>query len=318
MLAPNTITPSVLVVGSVNSDLVLRTARLPLAGESLIGTDYCRVAGGKGANQAVAAARLGATVTFVGKTGTDPEGESLKAGLFTEGVRTDFVTCCSSTKTGLAVITVDDKGQNSIVVIPGANSQVTEEEVRAAFCTGSYDAVMLQFEIPPQIVIAACRLAHAQGVPVVLDAGPAQVFPLEQLQGVHILTPNETETFILTGIKPETRQDAQTAAEILLRRSHAMAVVLKLGDRGSMFCSSDGVSEHLPAYAIEAVDTTAAGDAFTAAMTIKYLQTGNLRRAVMLGNAAGALAAMNVGAQPSLPTALMLEEFDKNQGTYVG
>jgi ribokinase len=216
----------------------------------------------------------------------------------------------------LAVITLDDKGQNSIVVIPGANSQVSEEDVRAAFCAGSYDALMLQLEIPPQTVIAACRLAEAKGVPVVLDAGPAQAFPLEQLRGVHILTPNETETFVLTGIKPDTLHTAQTAAEILLRRSNANVVVLKLGDRGALLCGSDGACEHFPAHPIEAVDTTAAGDAFTAAMTVGYIQTGDLRRAVMLGNAAGALAAMNLGAQPSLPTALNVEEFCIRQGAY--
>lgn len=318
MLTSSAGMPSILVVGSVNSDLVVRTSRLPCAGESVIGTGYRRVAGGKGANQAIAVARLAATATFVGKTGADAEGEALKAKLCAEGVRTEFVSCCASTQSGLAVVAIDDKGQNSIVVIPGANSFVVEEDVRAAFRTRSYDALMLQLEIPPQTVIAACRLADAQGVPVVIDAGPAQSFPLEELRGVHILTPNETETFALTGIHPETIDAARTAAEILLRRSRAKAVVLKLGDRGALLCSGEGTCEHFPAYRIEAVDATAAGDAFTAAMTVRYAQTGDLRRAVMFGNAAGALAAMTLGAQPSLPTASMIEEFCTGQWADAG
>jgi len=215
------------------------------------------------------------------------------------------------------VITIDDQGGNSIVVIPGANNEVTEEDVRAALCADSYDALMLQFEIPTETVIATCRLAEARGIPVVLDAGPAQPFPLEQLQRINILTPNETETLLLTGIKPESRQDAQAAAEILLQRSRADAVVIKLGGRGALLCRSEGICEHFPAYSVDSVDSTAAGDAFTAAMTIGYVQTGDLRRAVMLGNAAGALATMSLGAQPSLPTAQMLEEFCTRQGTHV-
>ena len=151
--------PSVLVVGSINSDLVLRTARLPLAGESLIGTVYRRIAGGKGANQAVAVARLGGTATFVGRTGMDSEGEALLDNLRAEGVCTDFVRQCPEMQTGLAVITVDGRGQNSIVVVPGANQEVAVEDVEAALRARSYDALMLQLEIPSATVLATCQLA---------------------------------------------------------------------------------------------------------------------------------------------------------------
>lgn len=311
---PTTTTPSILVVGSANSDLVVRTSRLPQAGESFIGLDYRRFAGGKGANQAIAAARLGATTTFVGKIGIDPEGEKLQAQLYAEGIRTDFVCRCSSAQTGLAIITIDDRGENSIVVIPGANNELHEGEIQAALGTRAYDALLLQLEIPPQTVIAACRLAEARSLPVVLDAGPAQDFPLEQLLGIDILTPNETETFALTGIKPHTTQDAQAAAEVLLRRSRANVVVLKLGDRGALLYESNGHCEYFPAFTVESIDTTAAGDAFTAAMTIEHIRTGDLRRAVMLGNAAGALATTILGAQASLPTSFALEEFCTRNG----
>jgi ribokinase len=316
MLTETIATPSVLIVGSINSDLILRAPRLPSPGESLIGADYKRVAGGKGANQAVAVARLGATATLVGKTGTDSEGETLRAQLCTEGVRTDFVSCCG-TPTGLAVITIDSRGQNSIIIVSGANNQVCDEDVQAALSAGTYDALMLQFEIPTQTVIAACRFAKEHGVPIIVDAGPAQAFPLEELQGIDILTPNETELTALTGIDPGTVQDAQRAAEILLRRSHAKAIVLKLGSRGALLYDQNGAYEYFPAYSIEAVDATAAGDAFTAAMTVEYVRSGDLGRAVRLGNAAGALAAMNLGAQPSLPTAIALAEFCERQRTYV-
>jgi ribokinase len=309
--------PSVLVVGSINSDLVLRTARLPLAGESLIGTEYQRIAGGKGANQAVAAARLGGTATFVGRTGRDSEGEALLDNLRAEGVCTDFVRQCPQTQTGLAIITVDERGQNSIVVVPGANQEVAVEDVEAALRARSYDALMLQLEIPSATVLAACRLAAARGIPVVLDAGPAQIFPLEELQGVHVLTPNETETFVLSGIQPNTLERARGAGEILLRRSRARAVVLKLGERGALLCDSQGVCEYFPARSVDAVDATAAGDAFTSAMMLEYVRTGDLRQAVLIGNAAGALAAMKFGAQPSLPTMRALDEFCRRQTAHV-
>ena len=309
-------TPSILVVGSVNSDLVLRTSRLPQVGESLVGTSYCRMPGGKGANQAVAIARLGATATLVGSIGADAEGQALRASLSTEGVRTEFISCYPAASTGLAVITVDARGRNSIVVISGANSEVFEEHVDAALCANRYDGLLLQLEIPAQTVIAACNLAGARDVPIVIDAGPAQEFPLERLQGLHVLTPNESETAVLTGITPRNSRDARAAAEVLLRRSKAKAIVLKLGERGAFLYQANGVCEHFPACAVDAVDTTAAGDAFTAAMTVEYTRSGDLRRAVMLGNAAGALATTTLGAQPSLPTSPVLEAFCVRQGIY--
>ena len=313
MLTPAAPGPSILVVGSINSDLVLRTPRLPLLGESLLAKAYSRVAGGKGANQAVAVTRLGARTTFVGRIGTDAEGETLKACLRAEGVCTDFLHTCSA-PTGLAVITIDDKGQNSIVVVPGANNEVTEEDVHAALSADSYDAVLVQFEIPAETVIAVCSHAARRGVPVLIDAGPAQRFPLEKLRGITILTPNETETLSLTGIEPDTRQAAHAAANILLQRSGAHAVVIKLGERGALLYGSDGMCEHYPGYRVSSVDSTASGDAFTAAVTIEYVRTGDLRRAVMVGNAAGALATTRFGAQPSLPTTQALEEFCTSRG----
>lgn len=311
---PSAATPSVLVVGSINADLVLRAPRLPRPGESVLGTQYCRVAGGKGANQAVAVARLGAAATFVGRTGRDADGEMLISQLKVEGVYTEFVSCSDKSSTGLAVITIDDSGRNSIVVMPGANEEVSGDDVAAVLRVGKFSGILLQLEIPPKTVTAACRLAHERSLPVVLDAGPAQGFDLEALPGLHVLTPNETETHALTGIMPDSTEDAKRAAEILLRRSSAKAVVIKLGERGALLCERAGPCEHVPAFRVDAVDSTAAGDAFTAAMTIELLRSGDLRRAVKYGNAAGALAASKLGAQPSIPTRVELQRFCEAAG----
>ena len=309
MLVQATRLSSVLVVGSINADLILRTPRLPEPGESLIGSGYTRVAGGKGANQAVAAARLGGQVTFVGKIGRDAEGEFLQQQLDREGIRAEFLSTSPSAPTGLAVIAVDDQARNAIMVVPGANHELTEADIAAALNAASYDALILQLEIPPNSVIAACHLAKAKQIPVILDAGPAQEFPLEELPSIDILTPNETETFALTRIRPDDTPSARRAAYFLLERSRAKAVVLKLGERGSFLFDREGLCVHLPAYRVSAVDTTAAGDAFTAALTLEYVRSGDLLHAMRNGNAAGALAAMHPGTQPSLPTQAALEQF---------
>lgn len=309
MLSPGTKAPRALVVGSINSDLILRTPRLPKAGESLIGTEYRSVAGGKGANQAVAIARLGCAATLVGRTGVDPAGETLIAQLRADRVRTEFVERSTSTPTGLAVVTIDDAGENSIITIAGANAEVCEQDVEAALMHDSYDVLLLQLEIPATTVIATCRLAVNRNIPVVLDAGPAQQFPLERLPPICVLTPNETETYALTGIDPDSDAAARTAAKALLERCDATAVVLKLGHRGAVLHRRNGTYEHLAGHRIPVIDTTAAGDAFTAAMAIGLIQSGNLREAVVRGNAAGALAVTKVGAQPSLPSLDSLEAF---------
>ena len=300
---------SILVVGSINMDLVLRVSRMPHPGESLIGETYHHIPGGKGANQAVAAARLGAAVTLAGKVGKDVNGMKLREHLDAQGITTRCVVSDGKSQTGLAVITLETSGQNSIIVFPGANMDIRKDELQHAFAGGHYDAVMLQLEIPQEIVIECCNLARVAGIPVVLDAGPAQAFPLEQVRGIAILTPNETETLALTGMEVRTLDDAARAASLLLARAQAHAVVMKLGEKGALLRTAEGASEHFPARSVEVVDTTAAGDAFTAAMSIRYLQTGNLREAIPYGNLVGALTVTRLGAQPSLPTASEVEAF---------
>jgi ribokinase len=302
--------PSILVVGSVNMDLVLKVPRIPRSGESLIGEFYQYVPGGKGANQAVAAARLGASVTFVGRIGGDNHGSRLKQQFHKEGICTDFLKDDHDNQTGLAVILLEQTGDNRILVYPGANMAIDMEDVERAFERG-YHALMLQLEVPRDVVIRASRLAKEKNIPTILDAGPAQAFPLEDVAGLEVLTPNETETYALTGIEVNTVEDAGRAAKLLAEMSKASFVVIKMGGKGAVLYDNGNV-EHFTAYSVRAVDTTAAGDAFTAAMATHYVKHRNIREAIRYANAVGALTVTRMGAQPSLPTFEEVEGFIEN------
>lgn len=303
--------PSILVVGSINMDLVLKISRVPQGGESSIGESYQYIPGGKGGNQAVAAARLGADVTFAGKVGADGNGAVLAETLTREGIATEFLDVSQDVQSGLAVILLEDSGQNRILVYPGANMEIQLEDVQRAFAK-SYDAVMLQLEIPERIVLETCRLAKERGIPVILDAGPAQDFPLEKTMGIEILSPNETETLALTGIDVHTPEEAERAARILQERSKAPYIVLKMGEHGAyLYC--DGKLEHFKGCKVKAIDTTAAGDAFTAGMVESFIRCGDIREAIRYANGVGALTVTRLGAQPSLPTAREVQEFIDSQ-----
>jgi ribokinase len=295
----------ILVIGSVNMDLVLELERVPAPGENLIGTRYSYVPGGKGANQAVAAARLGADVSFVARVGGDEHGEKLREGLRGEGVDVSRVVMAGDAPSGLAVIAVEKSGQNRIMVYPGANMTLDEKCVVSAFET-PYDAVMLQLEVPDAVVGAAFREAGKRGIAVVLDAGPARPFDLATVRGIDILSPNQSETTALSGLPCETITEAERAAAVLSERSEARAVVIKLGAQGALVVAG-GAATHVPPFRVKAVDPTAAGDAFTAAMTVRWLETGDMRESVRFGCAAGGLAASVLGAQPSLPRRAAVE-----------
>jgi len=299
--------PSILVVGSINMDLVLQTPRVPLAGESFFGETYSYVPGGKGANQAVAAAKLGAKLTFVGRVGADAHGARLKEQLAEHGIATEFLIEDPTRPSGLAVIMLEASGENRILVYSGANMNLCAEDFAAAFHR-PHDAVLLTLEIPSQVIIEVCRIAREKGIPVILDAGPAQPFDLRQTPGLEILSPNETEATALTGLECRTVDDARKAARALAETSAARMVVIKLGDRGALL-HREGQTELIPAFSVEPVDTTAAGDSFTAALAVHYLQHGNPAEAVRFGNAAGGLAVTQLGAQPSLPDRDQVERF---------
>ncbi len=300
----------IVVVGSANVDLVTRVARCPKPGETLIGTSFQTVPGGKGANQAVAAARLGAQTTFIGCVGSDPFGDMLRANLLAENIDVSNVKVHPVTPSGTATILVGDDGQNSIVVTPSANYELQPEDLEPLSPVFEQaDAVLVQLEIPLGTVLAALGLARRHGALAILDAGPAQKVSPEILRRASIVSPNETEAEAMTGIKIETLEQAEAAAE-KLRADGAADVVLKLGAKGSLYVG-DVENIHVPAFPIRPIDTTAAGDAFTAALALAWGQMA-ARDAMRFANATGALAATVAGAQPSMPTRTSVVEFMKN------
>jgi ribokinase len=301
--------PRILIVGSVNMDVVVRTRRSPRGGETVIGDHLSLVPGGKGANQAVATARLGGHASFVGRVGDDVWGAELSSKLRESGVDTTWLEVDATRPTGTATIIVEADGENRIVLIGGANDEVSPDQVDAALDErNELDALLLQLEIPLETVYHAIQRGKERGIPVVLDAGPPQAVPLERLRGVTVLSPNESEAEALTGIAVDDDASARRAAQQLDAATGARHVVLKLGNRGAMM-RDDGEYRVVPAYDIDAVDTTAAGDSFTAALTIELARDRPLAEAVAWSNAAGALAATRLGAQPSLPTRAEVESF---------
>jgi ribokinase len=303
-----------LVVGSVNMDLVMQMDRAPQAGETLLGRRYSYVPGGKGSNQAVAAARLGMQVAFAGKIGTDAHGSVLRERLEAEGITTSRLVSDEGEQSGFAAIFVESDGQNRIAVFPGANMALGKEDVAEAF-SGTYRAVLINLEIPDEIVLEVCRLAREKSLPIVLDAGPIRKLDFSLLHGLEIISPNETETQAITGIECRGIDDAVQAAQKLVRIAPSRYGVIKLGERGALLYDVEqDCAKYVKGYPVEAVDSTAAGDAFTAAMTAHYLRHGDMHQAVAYANAAGALAVTRLGAQPSLPTAREVAAFIHERG----
>lgn len=289
-------------------DLVVRAARMPGPGQTLLGHGFQTVPGGKGANQAVAAARLGAKTYMVGRVGNDAFGKTLVANLKKSGVIADFLKADASEPNGIAIIVVDDRGENSIVVAPGANGKVTPADVRAAGAAwAAASHVVLQLEIPLKAVECALDTARTRGVTSVLDAGPARKVPFSVLRKADILSPNESETEALIGRKLKNLKSAKDAAKRFLDRGVG-TVVLKLGDEGCLVATGLGMT-HIPARKVKAVDTTAAGDAFTAALAVALSEGKELIAAAEFATCVGALAVMEFGAQPSMPTREKVERF---------
>lgn len=297
----------ILLVGSVMMDLILRCERAPKPSESVLGHDYSNAPGGKGSNAAVAARRAGAEVSAYATVGKDANGEYL-LGKWTEaGISTKHVIEKEGENTGFVAITLEDNGQNRLIIFPGANMKTPPDKLEEAF-EDPFDAVLLQFEIPFETNKRAIELANEKGVITVLDAGPAQRYDLEALPPVTILSPNETETEALVGIYPKDQETAREAAKLLQERNKSKYVVLKMGERGS-YLYGEGFDEMVPPFKVDAVDPTAAGDAFTGVLAKAFVETGDLREAARVANAAGALTCTKLGAQPSLPTAEEIEAF---------
>jgi ribokinase len=296
----------VTVVGSLNMDLVARTPRIPQPGETIIGGDFHTVPGGKGANQAVAAARLGAQVSMVGRVGRDAFAGPLLDNLAAAGVDHAFVMQDLEAATGVALIVVDDAGQNSIVVASGANMRLSPADVDAAeAAVAAADVLLLQLESPLDTVIRAAQMARAHQVTVILNPAPARSLPVALLSLVDVLVPNESETALLTNMPVSDRADTEVAAKAL-RELGVGTVILTLGERGALLAREGGTAL-FPAFDVTPVDTTAAGDAFVGGFAVALAEGRSLAEAVRWGNAAGALATTRLGAQTSLPTRQALE-----------
>jgi ribokinase len=301
-------TPRIVVVGSVNTDMVVKGSRLPGPGETVTGGRFVMAAGGKGANQAVAAARLGAEVALVAKVGRDVFGSQAIENFRREGISTDHILSDPDNATGVALILVDHRGENLISVASGANHALSSQDVeQAAECIRAADVLMLQLEIPMDTVCAAARLAAEAGVPVMLDPAPAAPLPAELWQHVTYLTPNETEAEQLTGIPVRDEATACQAAGRLLAGG-ARHVIVTLGAKGALLADADGTT-FIAGQPVDAVDATAAGDAFNGGLAWA-LGSGMTRvEAVRRACLVGALSATRLGAQPSLPTKSDLERF---------
>ena len=310
----NRATPKVTVVGSLNIDLVCHAIRRPDKGETIIGDAFDIFTGGKGFNQATAAARLGAEVALVGSVGSGPFGDLLLTALKKENINSKFITRRTDIGTGIATIVVEPDGDNSIIVVPRANMALTTADIDAAAdCIADADALLLQLETPMVASEHAAAIAKQHGTRVVLNPAPAQPLPDSLLRYVDILTPNQSETALLSGMQINSHDAARRAAETLRGRmvdTENSAIVLTLGAQGSLMLT-ETTSKLVPALPVQPVDTTGAGDAFCGALATALASGENLQSAVEFANAAGAAAVTVIGATPSMPTRTKIERLLK-------
>jgi ribokinase len=298
----------VVVLGSLNMDLVVRAAHIPRPGETVHGEGFATIPGGKGANQAAAAARLGASVEMIGRVGQDSFGPLLLANMQAQGVGTAHITTDSDAPSGIALIAIAQDGENAIIVAPGANGRVSSDDVdNAADLIAGARLLVMQFEIPLPVVRGALTLAQSSGVPVILNPAPA--YPVEPgfLQGVHYLVANETEAELLTGVVVCDLPSATQAGQALVDLGIPVGIVT-LGAQGALFATADR-SAHVPARQVHVVDTTAAGDAFVGGLAVALLKGLDLDEAVRYATCAGTLATTVLGAQTSLPSAAQVQGF---------
>lgn len=288
------------VVGSINTDLILNMKKVPQLGENVVGTDYSYANGGKGANQATALAVLGAKVRMIGKIADDENGKALLENLKSKSIDVSGIDTDGS-QTGLAVIILDGEGRNRIVVYEGANAEIDSKRAVRSLIDFKPDLLLVQFETNEEVVINCVNEAINNNITTVIDCGPAKAFSLEKMQGAHIISPNESETKALTGIYPDNDDNILKASKILKERSKAQFVVLKLGERGCSLWDGENLKT-IPPYKTNVVDTTAAGDCFTAAMALEYIRSGDILKACDMGNRAGAIAVSRMGAEGSMPT----------------
>jgi ribokinase len=290
----------IVVIGSSNTDMIVQVARIPRPGETILGGEFSTAAGGKGANQAVAAARSGGEVAFVARVGEDMFGQQAVEGFRKDQINVDHVLRDATAPSGVALIFVEQSGENSIAVASGANAKLVPQDIRdAEDLIRSAEMVVMQLETPLETVSAAAEIAHAANVRVILNPAPAQPLGDDLLQNVTVLTPNESEAELLTGIRVEETSGVEEAAGALLKKGLRI-VMLTLGARGVFVATSD-IREWVPGFQVDPIDTTAAGDVFNGALAVALAENRPLLEAARFANAAAALSVTQLGAQPSAP-----------------
>mgnify|MGYP002529018482 FL=1 len=290
----------ILVVGSSNTDMVIKAAHLPRPGETILGGTFFMNPGGKGANQAVAIARLGGSVTFICKTGSDIFGHQSQQLFEEEGINTSYVFSDSGNPSGVALITVDEKAENCIVVASGANANLLPSDLaKAEEAIEQADLILMQLEVPMETVCFVADIAWQKGKKVILNPAPAHPLPADLLSHLYLITPNETEAEMITGVKITDESSAGEAAR-LLSEMGVQHVIITLGSKGALIYS-DGKAEMVPALKVEAVDTTAAGDVFNGALTVALSEGRSLKEAARFACKASAISVTRVGAQSSAP-----------------
>ena len=292
----------IVVIGSSNTDMVVRSSKMPAPGETVLGNEFDVIPGGKGANQAVAAARAGGEVTFITKVGNDDFGKKAIAGYQKDKINTEHILVDQEAPSGVALIIVDDStGQNTIVVAPGANAKLSEEDIQQMEAIiKEADIVLLQLETSIEAVFMALKMAKANGIKTILNPAPAQALSDELLSFVDIITPNESETEILIGIHPEEKEEIIKASDILLEKVND-SVIITLGSKGVYFASKNGDNDFVPTTKVDAIDTTAAGDVFNGYLATALSSGRPLLEAIQQANRAAAISVTRRGAQPSVP-----------------
>ncbi|MBW8351725.1 ribokinase [Bacillus sp. IITD106] len=305
---------SILIVGSFMMDMVIQTPRAPKNGETIIGLDFSQYPGGKGANQAVAAARLGANVQMAGKVGVDPFGDEAIAVLKKENIDIQYLQRDYSHRTGVGFVTLEENGDNRIIVIPGANMEFSMDDIHAIKeGIAKSKLLVLQLEMDMNMIEEAINIAYNHHVPIILNPAPARYLSDDLLKKIAYLTPNETEAEILTKINISTLEDVKRAAKILMEKG-VENVIVTLGEKGALIVNQDG-EYYIKGYPVEAIDTVAAGDAFNGAFAYGISQGKSLLDAVAYANIVGALTVTKRGAIPSLPTSIEVENFINNNNT---
>ncbi len=297
----------IVVIGSSNTDMILRLPQIPRPGETLLGGQFSKAAGGKGANQAVAVARAGGDITFIAKVGDDAFGDDAVVNFKKEGIDVSSVFVSENQASGLAFIFVDDRGENSIGVAGGANDGLSVKDIEGASAVlGEAEYVLLQLETPLETVTRAVEIASSAGSIVVLNPAPARQLPKSLLSQLDIITPNQTEAELLTGVAINNKSTAEQAAKYLLE-SGVKIVIITLGSAGALVANADEIL-HIPSFVVKAVDTTAAGDTFNGALVVALSEGMGLKESVRFAQAAASISVTRAGAQPSIPTRAEIDE----------